>query len=354
MKSILYLSVLFTLFLFGCNRLTEKNNYSIKGKVEGDYTGYIYLSKGSDLYSTTDSIYIEDGEFIFRGKIDHPVPAYFRLKYPSVTQWLRLENSDIFVKGRAFVKHYPDSTSRNFFLIDSVSGSKGELLYKELFSFYDSYNQLDTSLVIKNKILYNRLKNFLGNNPNHYLSGFALGQADDLNENQTKELFSLIDTTSMMPDDLNNIRRLLIRSELLRVGQIFNGFSLSDTSGQMINTGELDSVIILYELWASWCGPCRKKIPVLNEILKKYQNKGFQIIGISFDSKRESWIKAIQKDSSYWIHLSNLKGWKNQLKEQYGVNKIPFNILVNQDREIMGVDLSPEEIEKKIQIILDH
>lgn len=111
----------------------------------------------------------------------------------------------------------------------------------------------------------------------------------------------------------------------------------------------------LIDFWASWCGPCRQEMPGVKEVYEKYHAKGFDIIGVSFDQKRDAWVNAIKTVAGGlpWQHISDLKGWACQAGEVYGVNSIPCTLLVGPDGRIMAEGLRAEALAKKMAELLD-
>lgn len=75
----------------------------------------------------------------------------------------------------------------------------------------------------------------------------------------------------------------------------------------------------LIDFWASWCKPCHAQDPTLIRLYKKYKDKGFTILGVSLDSKKEAWLKAIYDDKLVWQHVSDLKHWSNAVAKQYKI-----------------------------------
>ena len=110
--------------------------------------------------------------------------------------------------------------------------------------------------------------------------------------------------------------------------------------------------IVLIVFWASWCPPYRRDMPNLVAAYKKYKNKGFEIVGISLDSKADAWAKGVKDLNITWTQLSDLQGWKNSGAQLYGVNSIPHTVLVDKDGTIIAKNLHGEEIDAKLQEIL--
>jgi thiol-disulfide isomerase/thioredoxin len=86
---------------------------------------------------------------------------------------------------------------------------------------------------------------------------------------------------------------------------------------------------VLLDFWASWCGPCMGEMPFLKEAYKLYHKKGFEIYGVSFDAKHESWKGAIEKQGMKWVNVSTLERFDNPAAEDYAVESIPTNYLID-------------------------
>ena len=86
---------------------------------------------------------------------------------------------------------------------------------------------------------------------------------------------------------------------------------------------------ILLDFWASWCGPCMMEVPHLKAAYDKYHKKGFEIYAVSLDQKKENWEKAIKDKKMNWLHVSNVKYWDTPSRNDYAVNSIPANFLID-------------------------
>ena len=138
------------------------------------------------------------------------------------------------------------------------------------------------------------------------------------------------------------------------VGKKFIDFEMADAEGKMHKLSEFvgNGKVVLIDFWASWCPPCRADMPNLVAAYKQYKSKGFEIVGISLDSKADAWAKGVQDLGITWTQLSDLQGWKNAGAALYGVNSIPHTILVDKDGTILCKQLHGKEIAAKLEEIL--
>ncbi len=132
---------------------------------------------------------------------------------------------------------------------------------------------------------------------------------------------------------------------VLAPGAIFPDFSEKDLSGNPISVGALKGRVVLVDFWATWCGPCRAELPNVIATYKKHHGEGFEIIGVSLDSDRDKLEAFLKKQEGMtWPQYFDGEGWGNKLAGKYGVESIPFTILVGPDGKIIGTNLRGEAL----------
>lgn len=153
---------------------------------------------------------------------------------------------------------------------------------------------------------------------------------------------------------VKRIVEILEKSKLRKVGAKFTDFTQPDKDGNMHKLSEYVSKnkYLLVDFWASWCGPCRAEMPNVKAAYEKYHAKGFEVLGVSLDNKKDAWLKAIETLGLPWQHLSDLKGWECEASGMYGVQGIPCTMLIAQDGTIVATDLRGEELDKKLAELL--
>jgi len=130
-------------------------------------------------------------------------------------------------------------------------------------------------------------------------------------------------------------------------------FTQQTPEGEEMSLSDLRGKVVLVDFWASWCGPCRRENPNVVRMYNKYKDKGFDILGVSLDKAHDNWVQAIEKDGLEWRHVSDLKGWNNEVAQVYGVRSIPHTILLDQQGRILARNLRGEALERKLEELFE-
>ena len=119
----------------------------------------------------------------------------------------------------------------------------------------------------------------------------------------------------------------------------------------MVRLSDFKGRYILLEFWASWCKPCRQEIPNIVEAYKSLKSSRFEIVGISMDTDRASWLDAVKNDGMHWVQLSDLKGIDNAnpTAVAYSVSGVPVNYLINPEGKIVAKNLRGKELLSQLQ-----
>jgi thiol-disulfide isomerase/thioredoxin len=112
---------------------------------------------------------------------------------------------------------------------------------------------------------------------------------------------------------------------------------------------QLSGKPVLVEFWATWCPPCRKSIPHLNQIYAKYRSQGLEIVGITDED--ETTVKKFQQQvpMEYNVAINA----PQSIYQQFGVEGIPTAFLVNKGGKIVWIGHPMELTEAEIQGVLD-
>lgn len=108
-------------------------------------------------------------------------------------------------------------------------------------------------------------------------------------------------------------------------------FTLKSLTGKNLKLSEMTGNVVLINFWASWCGPCREEMPLLNDLHKKYEPLGFTVLGVNVEEDARNargFLKNFPVD--FPVLLDN----KNQVSKQYNVIAMPTTVVVDRDGNV--------------------
>ena len=111
-------------------------------------------------------------------------------------------------------------------------------------------------------------------------------------------------------------------------------FSLPSRSGDIVSLDKLRGKVVMLNFWASWCGPCRHEMPLLDQMHKRYSSLGFTMIGVNVESNTADAEKWLQQTP---VSFPVLFDKENKVSKLYDVNAMPSTVFIDRKGNVRAL-----------------
>ena len=209
-----------------------------------------------------------------------------------------------------------------------------------------------------NKRYQQYLVDYIDSTSSPVIAIFALSYAQEVNSDTLKNIVTRLSqkfpsNTSVASvvkqfADFEAASQAAPASGEVTIGQVAPDFTLPDVNGKPFTLSSLRGKYVLIDFWASWCAPCREENPNVVANYNRFKNKNFTILGVSLDKDKAAWLKAIENDGLAWKQVSDLKFWNSEAAALYGVQGIPYNVLVDTEGKVVATNLRGADLSNKL------
>lgn len=375
MKRLFVLLISIAAFVVACD---DSTHYKISGRISNAEGQYVYLDKLKVSSSeNVDSVKIgKSGEFEFDGIVQHP--TFFLLKLSDRNFITLLVDSaeqvqvagdaanfsrDYVVngsEGSAQVQELNQHLSHTKHLLDSIGSLHVLFRTDPNYSTLKKKWEQEYNEVVEEQIKYSQ--NFVTSHPFSMANVLALYQKFDNDNFVVQDIQSLKTAASALnsfyPESEHvkalyaNTIKLMKDERSARIQQLIQeqgenspDIVLPNPDGKEVALSSLRGKYILLHFWSAQDRGSRIMNPVLVELYKKYNRKGFEIYQVSVDDNRYEWIDAIDQDKLSWINVGDMEGSRTAVVN-YNVQQVPFNYLLDDEGVIIAKDLKGPALDR--------
>jgi len=350
------------MLMYGFSQATD-STFTITGKLDKLKSGKVFLSINRGNVGYRDSAVITNGKFEFKGTQKDPASAVLTLSGKrgdylqffvepanitisgagdSLKLWTvggsKVNDDDkILVKKMEAVTKWEDANSK---IYDNAFKDKNKPLM-------DSLDEVDLLVMAaKRKVV----AEFVKENPKSQRGILAIQSnfAYYAEATDVEPIYKSLDKQLQQSAKGLDIKKMIETYKKVAIGQVPPDFTQTSPDGKEISLSSMKGKYTLVDFWASWCGPCRRENPNIVKNYAVYHPKGFEIFGVSYDTKKENWEKAIKTDELNWFQVSDLLGWKNATSDMYGIKAIPSNLLLDKNGVIIAKNLFGKKLQAKL------
>ncbi|MFZ1306223.1 MAG: redoxin domain-containing protein [Ferruginibacter sp.] len=366
--------------LFSCNDKADKGAFTVSGEITASPDQKIYLE---ELYFSSKQPEVLDTGEIKGGKFSLAAIAQeeglFRIRMEDGGGAIFInEESNINFTGMA-VSQEP---------LNGSFSSPANIALKKLMQHADSIGML---IANKNRLLTEFSKANVKEDDSIFIATF--NEFTSLKDNFTKFSFAYADTAkspvlslfaaTMAPIDISEFETPLtklvkrfpkhkgiaealvyVKSQATQpqtqtkpvskpaIGVTAPELTMNDVNDKPFSLSQLRGKYVLIDFWASWCGPCREENPNVVAAFNQFKDKNFTVLGVSLDENKQAWINAIKEDKLNWQQISDLKKWNSAATSLYGIDGIPYNVLIDPQGKIIATDLRESALQNKLAEVL--
>ncbi len=153
-----------------------------------------------------------------------------------------------------------------------------------------------------------------------------------------------------LPEQKQRLEVMEIKLADTKAGVPAVNFTFSDIDAKQVKLADFKGKLVLIDMWATWCGPCRGEEPFWEKLNEEYKGKAIAFVGVSTDQDKSKWETYIKEKALKGVQLHG--GPSNAISQAYKINAIPRYLLIDKKGNLITPD-SPRPSDPKLKELIN-
>ena len=338
-KNLFVLGALGLLAMFtACN--SASSGYTVTGTMpDSTFNGKTIYIVNYDNNERIDSTVVKGDKYVFKGgNVDTALVAIVSTDRGNMPFLFALENGNIVITEDAEYDYNPTGTPLNDELT-RLSNAMASInnAYAEAYEAFEGSRE-EWNEISENEWLPRFKQHIIENCQAHKddVAGYMLSQSmtSVLSVDEQLELLNSFGPWLLSTNRVSAMKETLEAQQNTVAGKSYIDIKGTDINGNPVALSDYvgKGNYVLVDMWASWCGPCKREIPNLRKLHDLYKNKGLTVLGIYVWDEIENLAPAMEKEGVVWPQIIDSNETATKL---YGVQGIPCIMLIGPDGTIL-------------------
>jgi thiol-disulfide isomerase/thioredoxin len=350
--------VLLSLLIFCFCHVNAQYQFTIEGSAPSVFNNKkIFLliedNYSDQKYKITDSITVTNNRFSFKGNISRPSEyAMLSTKAKEIRGFFYLAVdtgiNKVVVRPLAPKTMLYNNKLSNCEVLNSASNK----IVTAMDSLMNLYYQTKAKPSAKNKYVlqlgevdFNALKRkqieVIKSNPNLYYSLVQifklLKTAGSISIDEAQEALVALSAELQQSSLGKTMHEYIAIAKSTHLGNIVPAFALQTNKDSTFSSRSLSGKPYILAFGATWCMPCKEKLPFLIALQQKYKSKNLDVVYVNLDGQTDLWKKQIANyKMNKWINVSDGVKWReSEIAKRFNVSAIPFYLVVDRNGKIV-------------------